>query len=133
MILSFRKTTTYSRYFVRPCGLVHTVRKNPVIEIFLHFGDIYNATVSKFLEFGIVDVRTVRCNNFIMIVMTGSEHERIICSSRGKLNITENTLVGMYDRVNLYTTLLLTCLWMTSHPLEYGIGKQRDSREVNDS
>ncbi len=36
--------------------LMHTVNKHLIIEIALHFGDIYDATVCQFLEFGIVDI-----------------------------------------------------------------------------
>ena len=39
--------------------LMHTVNKHLIIEIALHFGDIYDATVCQFLEFGIVDICTV--------------------------------------------------------------------------
>ncbi len=40
--------------------LMHTVYKYLITEVFLHFGDIYNATVRQFLEFGIIDIGAVK-------------------------------------------------------------------------
>ena len=39
--------------------LVHAVDKYLVVEVFLHFGDIYNPTVCQFFKFCIVDISPV--------------------------------------------------------------------------
>ena len=76
--------------------LMHTVYKQLIIEIFLHFGDIYHATVSQFLEFGIVDICAVKCHYLIVMVMAWSKHERVVVRRRSELYIAWNTLVSVY-------------------------------------
>ena len=49
------------------------------------------------------------------------------------LYIARYALIGMNDRVNLYATLLLARLWMTSHTLEYGVREQCDVCRIYDS
>ena len=61
--------------------LMHTVHQDLVTEVFLHFCDIYDASVCQFLEFGIVDVCTVQGNYLIVVVMAWCKHERVVGSS----------------------------------------------------
>ena len=65
--------------------------------------------------------------------MVRSQHERVVGDGRCKLNITWYTFVGVYDRMYLDTAFFLSRLRMTPHALEDSIGKQCDSRGINDS
>ena len=51
---------------------MHTVYKYLITEVFLHFGDIYNATVRQFLEFGIIDIGAVKSDYLVVAVMAWS-------------------------------------------------------------
>ena len=48
---------------------MHTVYKYLITEVFLHFGDIYNATVRQFLKFGIIDIGAVKSDYIVVAVM----------------------------------------------------------------
>ena len=112
---------------------MHTVDKNLITEVFLHFCDIDDATVCKFLEFGVVDICTVKSEYLVVSVMARGEHERVVSGRRSKPNIAWNAFVGMDDRVHLEATFLLSCLGMPANAPENGIGEKRDGRGINDA
>ena len=113
--------------------LMHTIHKYLVVEVFLHFGDIYNPTVCQFFKFCIVDISPVKSDNLIVVVMAGGEHEGVVGSRRGELYITWDSLVGMDDRVDLDASFLLSGLWMPSNALENSVGEKRDCSRIDNS
>ena len=92
-IPSFTENYDLLTIFHKPLWiLMHTVNKHLIIEIALHFGDIYDATVCQFLEFGIVDICTVKCHNLVVAVMARSEHERVIGRRRSEPHVARERL-----------------------------------------
>ena len=84
--------------------LAHTVNKHPLIEVFLHLGDIDNISLGQFLKLLIVDICTVKGNNLPVLEMAGGEHEGVVGSGGGELHVTMYSLVCMNDGMHLYAT-----------------------------
>lgn len=101
------------------CNL-HEVKQKLILEVFLHFRDIYDTSVDQFFKFFIVDIGAVQSHNFIMIVMR-HEHEGIIGCGRGEPDIAWHTLIGVYYGVCLDATFLLSGFWMTTDSLENNV------------
>lgn len=100
---------------------------------FLHFGDIHHASVGGFLEFGIVDICTVKCHYLVVAAMARGKHKgeslmaaEVNCTSQGPL-------VGVYDRVFFDAAFLLSRPGLPANSLENGIGEQRDGCGIDDS
>ena len=113
--------------------LTHTVHKYLVTEVFLHFSDIYDITLRKFLKFSIVDIRAVKCQYLVVAVMTRSKHKRVVCRCRSELHIAGHALICLYYRVYLDAALLLSGFGMPADTLENSVGEQCNGRGINDS
>ena len=50
-----------------------------------------------------------------------------------ELDIAWHTLVGMYDRVDLYTSFLSACFGMASHTFENGVREEWNGGGINDA
>ena len=97
---------------------MHTVNKHLIIEIALHFGDIYDATVCQFLEFGIVDICTVKRHNLRCGCngLGASMKESLVAAEVNRTS-QGTPSVGVYDRVYFDATLLLFRSWdVGRHP-----------------
>lgn len=66
---------------------IHAVLQHLVVEVFLHFADIYHVSGPEFFKLFAVDVGPVHGDNRIVLVIAWSQHKRVVCSSRGKLYV----------------------------------------------